>query len=145
MGTLILPATGVVYVDTAPIIYSVEKNPQFAALVDPLWDALEVGSLEVVSSELTLLEVLVVPIRQNDSYLIAAYEQALIGSDLRLLPIDTAILRAAAELRASTKLKTPDAIHAATALAVGCAQFITNDGAFRRVPGLNVTVLHEII
>ena len=55
------------------------------------------------------------------------------------------LLRDAAQLRADTNLKTPDAIHAATALAKGCVQFITNDPAFRRVSGLNIVVLSELI
>jgi predicted nucleic acid-binding protein len=58
-------------------------------------------------------------------------------------PID--VLRDAAQLRADTSLKTPDAIHAATALAQGCVQFITNDPAFRRITGLNVVVVSELI
>jgi len=53
-------------------------------------------------------------------------------------------LEIAADLRATTRLKTPDAIHAATALDAGCALFVTNDPAFRRVPRLNVAVLSEV-
>jgi predicted nucleic acid-binding protein len=41
-------------------------------------------------------------------------------------------------------LKTPDAIHAATALACGSAMFVTNDGGFRKVPQLPVVVLSEV-
>ncbi len=144
MGTLTLPSSGVVYVDTAPIIYSVEKNPQFAALLDPLWEAVEAGANELVSSQLILLETLVVPIRNQDSLLVQRYEELLTASEMRLIPISENILREAARWRAAVNLKTPDAIHAASALSVGCAQFITNDAAFRRVPGLNVVVLQEL-
>ena len=63
---------------------------------------------------------------------------------MRLIVITEPILRDAARLRAQFNLKTPDAIHAATALSVGCAQFITNDLIFRRVPGLNVIVLRDL-
>ncbi len=42
-------------------------------------------------------------------------------------------------------LKAPDAIHAATALDVGAALFITNDSGFRRVSGLPVVVLSELL
>jgi predicted nucleic acid-binding protein len=41
------------------------------------------------------------------------------------------------------KLKTPDAIHAATALLAGCALFVTNDPAFKRIAGLPVGLLSE--
>lgn len=70
---------------------------------------------------------------------------SLTASDVRLISITEVILRQAARLRAQTNLKTPDAIHAATALTSGCMQFIMNDPAFRRVTGLNVVVLSELI
>jgi predicted nucleic acid-binding protein len=61
-----------------------------------------------------------------------------------MLPITQTELEKAASLRATTDLKTPDAIHAATAVLKGCVLFVTNDIAFRRVPGLAVTILSEI-
>jgi predicted nucleic acid-binding protein len=85
------------------------------------------------------------PLKQNDAALAAIYEQTLTASDVRLISVTEDLLRQAARLRAQTNLKTPDAIHASTALASGCAQFITNDAAFRRVTGLNVIVLSELI
>ena len=54
------------------------------------------------------------------------------------------ILESAAQLRAGRQLKTPDAIHAATALAHGSSLFVSNDVAFRRVAGLPVAVLREV-
>ena len=65
--------------------------------------------------------------------------------DVQMLPITQAILEEAANLRATLNLKTPDAIHAATALLHQSALFVSNDGAFRRVTGLAVTVLSEAI
>ena len=58
----------------------------------------------------------------------------------------TLILRESARLRADIPgLMTPDAIHAATALLHGCAFFVTNDNGFRRIPGLNLTILDDIL
>ena len=54
---------------------------------------------------------------------------------MRLLPITQSILREAAGC-ATTKLKTPDALHAATAQQAGCVLFVTNDAGFRGVAGL---------
>ena len=143
MGTLTLTA-GPIYLDTVTIIYSVEKHVDYFPLLQPLWQMVKAGYVEIISSELALLEMQVVPLRQQDQLLIAAYEKILMKSELRLVRISTDILRQAAQLRADTNLKTPDAIHAATALANGCAQFITNDLDFRRVPNLNATVLSLI-
>jgi predicted nucleic acid-binding protein len=76
--------------------------------------------------------------------LVAAYEQLLLSSEIQLMPITLDILKQAAQLRAITNLKTPDAIHAATALASGCVQLITNDDDLRRVHGLSIVVLREV-
>ena len=64
---------------------------------------------------------------------------------MRLLPITHAILRDAARLRATTKLKTPDAIHAATAADSRCVLFITNDVGFRGVGSIPVVILNDLL
>jgi predicted nucleic acid-binding protein len=145
MGTLNIPASSLVYVDTSPVIYSVEKFPEYVPLLAPLWLKLQAGEIEIVSSELILMETLVLPLRNSNSILINAYEQLLISSEMRLIPINQSILRQAANLRAATNLKTPDAIHAATALSVNCNQFITNDKGLRNIPGLPVVILSEVL
>jgi len=67
-------------------------------------------------------------------------------SDVTLLPVSMEILCEAARLRASIPgLKTPDAIHAATAIAYGCVLFVSNDVGFRRVSGLPLLLLDEVI
>jgi predicted nucleic acid-binding protein len=145
MGTLNIPASSLVYVDTSPVIYSVEKFPEYVPLLAPLWLRLQAREIEIVSSELILMETLVLPLRNSNSSLINAYEQLLISSEMRLIPISQSILREAANLRATTNLKTPDAIHAATALSVNCNQFITNDKGFRNIPGLPVVILSDVL
>ena len=64
---------------------------------------------------------------------------------MQLIPIDLAVLREAARLRATTNLKKPDAVRAATALSEGCTIFLTNDSQFRTAPGLPTIVLREIL
>lgn len=145
MGSLTLPASGVIYLDTSPIIYSVEKHADFSSLLMPLWAAAKASPIKIVTSELALLETFVGPLKNNDLILLSRYEQTLKSADFELIPISESLLRDAAYLRAQFNLKTPDAIHAASALACGCAQFITNDGIFRRVTGLNAIVLSELL
>jgi hypothetical protein len=62
----------VVYVDTASVIYSVEKHADYWALLRPLWEASKAGQIEVVSSELILLETLVGPLKHNDADMVTA-------------------------------------------------------------------------
>ncbi len=146
MGQLVLPASGPVYVDTNIVIYAVEQIEPYQAVAAPLWDALSAGQQVVVTSQLTLLEVLVKPLRQGDQALADLYRQILLGTTgLTCQAVDLSLLVSAARLRADYNLRTPDAIHAASALASTCTLFVTNDPSFRRVPTLNVVVLREVL
>lgn len=145
MGQLTLPASGTVYVDTNAVIYRVERIEPYLTASAPLWDALDAGLVSVVTSELTLLEVLVKPLRDGNTALTSLYRTVLLGTaGLTCFPITRLILESAAQLRAAHQLKTPDAIQAATALAHGSSMFVSNDTGFRRVPGLPVVVLREV-
>ncbi|MDZ8239489.1 MAG: PIN domain-containing protein [Nostoc sp. ChiQUE01a] len=145
MGQLILPSSSVIYIDTPVVIYSVEWNPDYYSLLQPLWLKFQTGEIQIISSELILMETLVLPLKNNDTFLLNAYEELLLSENMQLVPISQPVLRQAANLRATTNLKTPDAIHAATALSVNCNQFITNDKGFRNVPGLPVIILSEVL
>lgn len=145
MGSLNIPQSSLVYVDTSVVIYSVEKFPNYSPLLEPLWLSLSSGNIQMFSSELILMETLVVPLRNSDTTLINAYEQLLLSSEMQLIPIGQSILREAANLRATTSLRTPDAIHAATALSINCTLFLTNDKNFRNIPNLPVVVLSEVL
>ncbi|HEY3265647.1 MAG TPA: PIN domain-containing protein [Armatimonadota bacterium] len=144
MGRLTIPRSGLVYGDTVTVIYAVEEHPVFWATTVPIWEAARRGDVEAVSSELTLLEAMVGPEKSGSLEMAAAYETFFEGG-VRLIPISKAILRMAARLRANLGLKTPDAIHAATALSASCALFVTNDRQFRNVPGLNVALLADAV
>ena len=145
MGSLTLPASGAVYIDTMTLIYTVERYPAYWRLLEPLWQTAQTGTVEIVSSELTLMETLIRPIATGNAALVQAFEQALLGTDMRLLPISQPILREAASLRATTKLRTPDALHAATASHAGCVLFVTNDFGFRGVANLPLVILDDLL
>lgn len=145
MGSLALPTSGVVYVDASMIIYRVERIEPYLRVSGPLWDALDASVQQVVTSELSVLEVLVKPLRSGDAALTSLFQRVMYHTlGFACLPITRQILEEAARLRALNGLRTPDAIHAAMAMMNGCTLFITNDIAFRRVPGLPVAVLSEI-
>lgn len=146
MGLLTLPQSSLVFIDANVVIYSVEKIEPYATLLLPMWEAAKAGDIALIGSELLLLETLVKPLREKDTQLESIYRNLLLASnELRLLSADASVLGSAARLCATAGLKTPDAIHAATALLVGSTIFITNDVGFRRAPGLSVTVLDEIL
>ena len=145
MGSLSLPASGLVYIDTQIVIYSVEKHPIYWPLLAHVWTDSKAGAVQLVTSELALLETLVGPFKSGDTRLAATYEQLLQSTEIRLEPITPQILKDAARLRAQTGLKAPDAIHAATAIALNCAAFLGNDYDLRKVTGLGALILDEAL
>jgi predicted nucleic acid-binding protein len=134
-----------VYLDANAIIYSVENHPVYRPLLEPVWLAAKANSIEIVSSDLVLLETMIGPLKSGNAALANTYELLFQQPQTRLIPITHAVLREAARLRATTKLKTPDALHAATASQIGCAIFVSNDQAFRSVPSLPLVVLDDLL
>jgi len=100
MGSLNLPTSGQVYVETPALIYTVEHHPVYEPLLNPLWQAALVGQVIPISSALIITEALVMPLRNGNLPLQAAYEAALFNADLQLPPLTQDVLREAARLRA---------------------------------------------
>lgn len=61
MGLIEHLGRGPVAIDTVAFIYFIEEHPRYLPLVDELFRAVDAGRLPAVTSELTLLEVLVFP------------------------------------------------------------------------------------
>ena len=144
MGELNLPIGSSVYIDTPILIYTLENHPDFYPLLKPLWAKFGNSEISIFTSELIITEALVSPLRSGDVRSISNYEQLIFHAGINLIPIDRNILLAATNLRAKYPIKTPDAIHAATSLSLGCRRFITNDKGFRNIAGLPVLILSEI-
>jgi len=142
MGLMADIGRGPVGVDTSVFIHFIEEHPQFLPLLQPIFREADRGQKELVTSALTLLEVLVVPYRFADHLLAERYEALLTRSaGVRVAEISRDHLRAAAQLRAATGVKTPDALQLVAALAAGCPSFLTNDRALPTVPGLRILQL----
>ena len=80
MGLLSDLGSGPVALDTSIFIYFIEEHPVYLPLVEPLFEAIDRGEIEAVTSSLTLLEVLVVPFRSANTALIDRYETLLTKS-----------------------------------------------------------------
>ena len=63
--------------DTAPLIYFIEENPAWIDIVRPFFEAMDRDDFIVVTSTVTLLEVLVHPLRNNSKELAAEYRDIL--------------------------------------------------------------------
>ena len=145
MAQLRLPETGPLYLDACVFIYSVESLEPYKTLVEPIWRQAAAGTLSLITSELTIAEVLVKPIRDNDQTLLTIYSELFSSSEIKLIPTTRLIWEEAAKLRALTSLRTPDAVHAVSALLEGCTALVTNDRAFRRIEDMEVIVLQEAL
>ncbi len=145
MGSLTLPALGPVYLDANGFIYSVERVEPYRTLLEPLWQQARAGEFDVASSDITVLETLVKPLREGDVVVEMLLRSMFDAHEVSLIPATRELWEDAARIRADTGLKTPDALHAATALSIGCTLFITNDTDFRRVEGLPIVVLDDLI
>ncbi|WP_127088750.1 type II toxin-antitoxin system VapC family toxin [Aquabacter cavernae] len=125
------------YFDANALIQAVEKSDREAhAFADIIQGASRQG-LKCVSSELSLAELLVVPLRNADLPLIAAFSNLLSGTgdaQFFTVPVSRDVLLQAARIRAEggQGLKLPDAIHLATAELSGCTHIISGDKRLSR-------------
>ena len=139
MGLIADLPGGSVGMDTMTFIYLIEEHPTFLPVVAPLFRQADRGAGRLVTSGLTLLEVLVAPYKAGNLRLAERYEALLTRSrGIELVALTNRQLRAAAQLRAATGVKTPDALQLAAAIGAGCRAFVTNDRRLPSVPGLPV-------
>lgn len=142
MGLIDDLGTGRVGVDTAVFIYFIEQTAIWMPIITPLFRAADMGHREIVTSAVTLLEVLVVPYRADNDSLAARYEALLTRSrGIRLVDVTRDLLRRAAQLRARFGVRTPDALQLSAALETGCAAFVTNGRRLPVISGLRVVQL----
>ena len=132
--------------DTAPLIYFIEKNPTYLDTMRLFFRALNQGEFTVVTSVVTIAEALVYPLRQGNTALAQQYRDILFNSQgLTTIEVVPVIAETAAQLRADYNLRTPDAIQMATAISEGASFFLTNDARLPSLPGLSVLVLDQLI
>jgi len=133
-------------IDTALFIYLIEEHPTYLPIVRPLFAQVDAGERRGITSAITLLEVLVVPLRHGDDALAAAYYEVLTRSrSLEMVPLDHSQLILAARLRAGHGIATADALQLAAALSAGCGAFVTNDRRLPDVDGLRILQLRDFL
>ena len=143
MGLVDDVGPGAVGLDAVAFIYFIEEHPTYLPVLRPLFAEADRGRT-LVTSALTLHEVLVVPVRLGNVPLADRYDAVLTESrGIRLVDITLDQLRAAARLRAASRVKTPDALHLTAAMTQGCRSFVTNDRRLPDIPGLNVIQLSD--
>ena len=128
--------------DTPLWIHWVEQNRRFLPAVAPLVKDLAGGRIVVVTSILAMVEILTGVFAKGDELRARRYRDLFDGTEgIVVLEVDRAIGEGAARLRARYGLRTPDAIHLATAVAARASAFVTTDRRLARVRELDVRVL----
>ena len=131
--------------DTAPMIYFIEENPAYIEIVRLFFEAMDRDDFMVITSTVTLLEVLVHPLRSNNSELAAEYRDILLNSKLMTVEVSNAIAEQAAQIRATHNIRTPDAIQISAALNAGAAYFFTNDVRLPEIPSIQIISIDKLI
>lgn len=143
MPSLTSPSIGV---DTAPIIYFIDRHPTYVDLVREVFRRIDSGAVRGFTSAITLTEVLTRPRQLGNKLIEAEYRELLLRSrNFWIVPIDASVAEAGAELRARYHLRTPDALQIAAAMIVGCQAFLTNDAALRRRTDIRVHTLDDLL
>ena len=125
-----------VLVDTAPIIYVLESHPVWSVRFEPLFALHEQGRIALAVTTVTLAELLTGPFAAGEESLARRYRAVL--ESWQVVDLTADIAEQAARLRGRYKLKLPDAVQLASALAINADAFVTHDRDFGKVKGLRV-------
>lgn len=134
-----------VFLDTAPIIYFIEGNPEFGHCAKTIMESIESGSLLSYTSVVTLLEVIVNPIRNDKQDLAVMYTEFLRDTNnLILQDITEKDAELVGKLRACyPSLKSLDSLQLAVAMNSGVDAFVTNDKKLKQIKEIDIIVLAD--
>jgi predicted nucleic acid-binding protein len=133
------------FLDTAPVIYLVEKNPAYLDVVTEIFTAIDNGQITAVTSPVTLAECLVHPLRLNLPSLQQSFVNVVVnGLHTTFVTLDQSVGQQAARLRANYNVRLPDALQLAAAINNGCDTFLTNDALLKRVTGIQILVMDDL-
>ena len=136
----------IVGLDTMVFIYHFEENQIYSPLTFSIFESLEKGNFNAVTSILTLLEILVKPKKENNSLLIERYKLLFeTFPNLQVKELNENIADIASGLRANYNINTPDAIQIATSLEAHADIFITNDTSLKKITEIKVLLLSEML
>jgi predicted nucleic acid-binding protein len=143
MGSLTyaVPDGSRILLDSVSVVYYLERNPRYFAAAEEWMERVNAGRLSAAASVLLLSEVLFPAYRAGNP---AAARQARAALEripnFELVEVTAGVSDVAARLRADHNLRTPDALHVATALSEGAEWLVTNDHRLRRVQAEGIRV-----
>ena len=114
-----------VFLDTNIFIYLIEEHPRYVRKIDDLLRLLERDKYEIITSTLTVGEILTKPYKENRSDLIKTYHAFF--EEMVLIDLNSDIASLFAKMRVQCGIKTPDAVQIASAMYAEADLFVTND------------------
>ena len=132
--------------DSNIFIYKMDVNPRYLELETHVLEWLETLDHFGVTSTLTMAELLTQPYRDADEKRVdRCYGLLSTYPNLEWVAPDLVTADLAARFRAQHRMRTPDAIQAATAVLSGATGFVSNDPVFRRVEAFETLVLDDLL
>jgi len=130
-----------IFWDTNLFIYLLEPNEQFSAMTKNLRIKMLTRGDQLLTSTITLGEILIKPTQAGDEERCRKYERA-ISSAATLVPFDIRAARYYASIKSSRAVPAPDAVQLACAASAGIDLFVTNDDRLqnKQVPGIQFIV-----
>ena len=128
-----------VFWDTNLFIYLLEGSVEFGESVRKLGQRMEARGDCLITSALTIGEILVRPLRANDTETAERYRAMFRRPEVKITAFDPKAAQHYARVRQDTTIKVPDAIQLACAASSGVDLFITNDDRLssKNIPGIN--------
>ena len=131
------------YLDANATIYFVERiEPYFQGIKERVRDSNGAPLVTCTISELLLMEVRVLPLRNGDQPLLSRYDRYFETFASQSIAFDKSVFELATQLRVRHRIKTPDALHLAAAMRAGCDQFWTNDGKLAKAVEGQIEVIN---
>ncbi len=132
--------------DTSVFVYQLEANPRYVGLTDPVFAWLERPDHAAVTSTITMTELLVQPYRDSEEQRVnEIYALLATYPNLDWIAPDLEVADIAASIRATYRLRTPDALQAATAVHAQATGLVTNDPVFERVAAFQTLLLDHLL
>lgn len=135
----------IVFLDSVVVIYFIEAHPKYGEITQKIFERIDNGIFQVITSPITLAECLIVPQRNNDYKMLKDFIQLITaGEGVTFVSIGAAVAKQAARIRAKYNLSLPDALQLAVAIVSGCDLFLSNDKRLKQVEEICVLLLDEL-
>jgi predicted nucleic acid-binding protein len=130
-----------IYLDASAVMRLVDGDEPARHRVEEL---IRTDGGPLITSIISMIECRSKPLRDGDADRVKRYDAFFSSREMTMLVVDAAVADQATQLRAKYNLKTPDAIHLASASLHGASLLITTDHDFSKcqdLPGLTIHVV----